>query len=65
MGHGICWWYGTWEEHRIYVVWYVLTVWYGKNTVYDMVRLPYRTMVRYRGCIIGPISPGDIVLFSI
>ena len=24
-----------------YVVWYVLTVWYGENAVYGMVRLRY------------------------
>ena len=38
-----------------YVVWYVLTVWYGKNTVYGMVRLRYGTMVRCRGCVIWQI----------
>ena len=36
-----------------YVVWYVLTILYGKNTaVYGMVRLRYGTMVRCRRCLI-------------
>ena len=48
-----------------YVVWYVLTVWYGKNAVYGMVRLRYGTMVRCRGCIIWLNSPGGMVCFSI
>ena len=38
-----------------YVVWYVLTVWYGKNVVivvYGTVHLGYGTMVRYSGRIL-------------
>ena len=30
-------WYGRWDM----LVWYVLTAWYGKHTVYSMVRLRY------------------------
>ena len=48
-----------------YVVWYVLTVWYGKNTVYGTARLRYGTMVRCRGCIIWLNLPGGMVCFSI
>ena len=48
-----------------YVVWYVLKVWNGKNTVYGMVRLLYGTMARCRGCIIWLNLPGSMVRFSI
>ena len=48
-----------------YVVWYVLTVWDGQNTVCGMVRLRYGTMVRCRGSIIWLNLPGGIVGFSI
>ena len=47
-----------------YVVWYVLSVWYGKNTVYGVVRLRYGTMVRCRGCIIRLKLPEGMVCFS-
>ena len=43
------------------MVWYVLTVWYGKNTVNGMVRLRYGTIVRSRGCIIWLNLPGGMV----
>ena len=57
--------YGNMGKLR-YVVWYVLTLWYGKKTVYGLVRLWYRTMVRCRrGCIMWLNSPGSMVCFSI
>ena len=39
-----------------YAVSYLLTVWYGKNTVYDKVRLRYGTMVRCHGVIMAKFA---------
>ena len=64
-------WYGIWDMLVWYmgktphVVWYVLTVWYGKNTAYGMVRLRYGTMVQCRGCSIWLNLPGGMICVSI
>ena len=71
MWYGMCWRYGTGKKQCMvwYVcgmVWHVLTVRFGKNTVYGMVRLRYgSSMVRCRRCIIWLNLPGGMVCFSI